>query len=149
MKKNVDSSLEEVAPEGLLSLEKKINRVERKPLHHRSKTGAPTREGYVRRKVLADPTRIQEFLEAGYTFVRNDGIQADPLHSDQSQVGGSVVRYVMNRRSTADIKHGYLMEIPKDIYEADQKAKRDARPTLTDTVNAEFRRQGVDGGIVK
>ena len=99
---------------------KKTGRKKRVPLGTRDRLRYPKRKGYTRRVFNDDHDRIQRALDAGYEFVTEPDLPGgDPQVGDASQMGKKVSKEV-----GSGIK-GYLMEIPDEYYEEDQKAKMD------------------------
>lgn len=98
---------------------KKTDRQARVPLGvPRLKLQFPERPGYVRRVIADRPGRLEDALRGGWTFVTEDD------NSDDLAVGlDSRVSRVIGRHPDGTPMRGYLMEIPKELYDADQAAK--------------------------
>ena len=100
-------------------------RPNRKPLHARNVLKFPQRPGF-RRRIVNDPgdgSRVNMFLEAGYNHVAEKvNMTSDGEAGKPSQVGSNTER-VVGSGSVAPIR-GYLMEIPEEYYQEDQKAKQ-------------------------
>lgn len=76
---------------------------------------AEEREGFVRRWVIDEPGRLDRFTKQNdYEYVLDDG---------------QPVRKITGRDATGKEQYSYLLEIPKEYYEEDQKAKRPPDPT--------------------
>ena len=97
----------------------KPNRPKRIPLGTRNVLTAPKREGYVRRFVNDTPGRIKQFEDAGYSVVRDNIEIGDPKAGKGNKVGSAVSKPVGGGTK------GVLMEIKKEWYQEDQKAKQD------------------------
>lgn len=86
----------------------------------RLKLNAPTRPGYVRRWVNDDAGRLDAAQQGGYEYVlgeaRPDGVATEGM-------GAKISRVVGTREGGAPIT-AYLMEIRKEWYDEDQKAKQ-------------------------
>jgi len=100
----------------------RMARPQRTPIANRDPLKFGKRKGYRRRVVndIKDGARIRMFLEAGWRFVDGEETtSADGEAGRASQIGSAV------RRSVGAGVHAYLMEIPKELYERDQKMKSD------------------------
>lgn len=98
----------------------KSARVARKPLHQRGpqSINGSKDDNFVYRFVNDTGARIQNFKEAGYELVSDDGlIVGDARVKDASDLG-SAKRVVSNDGTTS-----YLMRIKKEWYDEDQAAK--------------------------
>ena len=95
------------------------NRPKRIPIDTRNVLTFPKREGYVRRVVNDEGDRIKQFEAAGYTIVREDIVAGDPKAGSETKIGSAV-----NPSVGANAK-GVLMEIRKEWFDEDQKAKQD------------------------
>ena len=100
-------------------------RPERKPLHRRKLLDAKPRDGYVRRWVNEEIGAIEAYEEAGYSLVQGDEDASQMRAQTESQMGSSVIRRVVNKDPNASTKTAVLMEIPKEFYEEDQRAKQE------------------------
>lgn len=101
----------------------KSKRPQRTPLHKQRALSATHRDGYVRRWVNESVDRIESFTRAGWTPVVGDENTSDVRAQSESQLG-SVVRKVVNKDPHASNRTAILMEIPRDIYDADQADKQ-------------------------
>ena len=90
----------------------------RTPLGARNVLTAPTREGYVRRFINDVKDRVQQFMEAGYTTVKDDVQVGDPKAGNATQIGSTTDR----KAAGGNI---ILVEIKEEYYREDQKAKQD------------------------
>jgi hypothetical protein len=144
LKKN-DIITEVVKVEGGYALEKAEPEKVRVPMHESRRLRFPKREGYHRHLFNDDKktNRIQRALDAGYTFVTEDVEGRDPRAGDASRIGKNTSQHV------GDGMIGFLMEIPQDTYDSDQKAKQ----VKINIQEAEIRREkkpsdeGVYGGV--
>lgn len=96
---------------------------DRVPMHVRNVMTTHHREGYQRRFFNDTEGRIQAALDAGWGFVYKDGTEVVGDNSGALEGGdiGSRVARPAGGGITA-----YLMEIPQELYEEDQKAKQAA-----------------------
>jgi len=103
---------------------------------------------YKYRWVMDKDDRIPTFLEGGYEFVnKNDASLAEPAINDGSGID--------NRRSKAaggeSDKRLYLMRIPKEFWEEDQKLKQkevDATEATMVHPSGKVKSAGVDYGSI-
>ena len=88
----------------------------------KQKLDAPQREGYVRRWVDDDPSRIMQLQELGYDFA------AEKAGDGASRTDGSGTRITRHGGKRADGKpqHLVLMETPVEEYAHGVKEKEDA-----------------------
>ena len=92
----------------------------RVPLGTRNRLRYPKRKGFRRRVFNDDHDRLQRALEAGWEFVKDPKLTGGTLRAgDASRMGQKVSKDV------GDGMKGFLMEIPDEYYEADQKVKQD------------------------
>jgi len=134
LKLGVETQIVEV--EGGFALEKLgVKRKKRIPMGTRDRLRYPERKGYKRRVFNDDHDRIQRALDAGYEFVSGNHPGGDPIAGKPSQQGSKIMKEV-----GGGIK-GYLMEIPEEFYEEDQKAKQDE----IDRQEAYMHRKRTDG----
>lgn len=92
------------------------------------------REGFVRRWVNDIPGRVEKFFRAGYEVVKDDEVTVgDGGVTDNNIALGTGARKNVGRTRAGEGTQAVLMEIPKDMYEADQKAKQ-AEVDATDKV---------------
>lgn len=103
------------------------NRPKRVPIHeqHRNVMTASQKPGFVRRWVndVADASggsRIEKFKLAGYMVVEDEVKVGDTQVKNQNQTLGTGARKVVDSSG----KTAVLMEIPKELYEEDQRAKQ-------------------------
>lgn len=94
-----------------------VNREERIPLHRQNIIQADTRPGYVRRLVNDQDDRIERFQRAGWTPVEGEQV-GDSHAGDPSSVGSATTK------SVGGGMKAILMEIPKELYDADQADKQ-------------------------
>ena len=88
------------------------------PLGTRNILTAPKNPGFVRRFVNDKGDRIQQFINAGYSVVKEDIKVGDPKIGKPNQLGNSV-------SAQRDGQRKVLMEIPEEYYNEDYKAKQD------------------------
>ena len=99
--------------------ERAKSRPKRVPVGTRKVLVAEDRPGYHRRWVNDQGDRIQAFLDAGYTPVRQAGADiSDERTQDPNKLGSSIVR-----KSVGGDVYAILMEIPQEYYDEDQAAK--------------------------
>ena len=129
--------------------DKKAKRPERVPLHRRKVLAAKERPGYVRRFVNEEAGRVQDFLAAGWTPVSGSEDESD-ARVQKGSILGSVVRRVVNKDKDARYNTAVLMEIPEELYNEDQVAKRNAIQQNMDALDPKKRRvAGADYGNIK
>jgi hypothetical protein len=90
---------------------------ERIPLHRQNIIHADSRPGYTRRLVNDTDDRIERFLKAGWAPVEGEQV-GDDHAGDPSSMGAATIKSV-----GAGMK-AMLMEIPTELYKADQKDKQ-------------------------
>ena len=99
-------------------------------------------EGLTPRLVSDDPGRIDTFLKRGYKFVQDDGQIGDEKAGDPSKMGGNAVKHVGSGKS------GYLMAIPTEWYEEDQRKKQDSIDDTEKAMKAPKKGEKLKGGDV-
>jgi hypothetical protein len=121
----------------------RTNRPKRIPLGTRNVLTAPKREGYVRRFVNDDGDRIKTFEAAGYSVVRGDVEVGDPKAGKDTPTGSVV------EKSVGSGNRAVLMEIKKEWYDEDQKAKQDRIDESERDMKRQLntQRQGSYGGV--
>lgn len=112
--------------------ESRADRLERVPIHRQNLIKANTREGYVRRLVNDIDDRIERFKLAGWTLVENETV-GDPHAGDASSLGSVTTKSV-----GAGVK-AVLMEIPKDLYNEDQRDKQQRVDTLEEAMERDIK----------
>ena len=75
-------------------------------------------QGLTPRLVSDEPGRVDTFLKRGYKFIQADGQIGDEKAGDASKVGANLVKHVGSG------KQGFLMAIPTEWYEEDQRKKQ-------------------------
>ncbi len=101
-------------------------RPKRVPIHEqRDQMSTNQREGFVRRWVNDIPGRVEKFLRGGYEVVRDDEVQVGDGENNNIALGTGARKNVGRTRAEENTQ-AVLMEIPKDLYEEDQKAKQAA-----------------------
>jgi len=99
-------------------------RVERTPIAAQSVLNSESRPGFHRRYVNDYAGRIDMFLKAGYTFVRNEGNESTGQVQDPSVLDNSCIRKVVNKTLQEGMgRMAYLMEIPLEWWQEDQQLK--------------------------
>jgi len=107
---------------------KKADRTKRIPL------GSPHRKlnvagvdfnerGTVGRWINDSAGRLQQAQQGGYDFVQDPTITIGDAEDGNSDLGSSVSRVVGKNEDGTPLR-AYLMEIPKEMYDEDQKAKQ-------------------------
>jgi hypothetical protein len=85
----------------------------------------PERPGYHRHVFNDKPGRLERALRGGYQFVTKDQIpdfDVSPLLSQKEEVD-SRVSWAVGQEDDGRAIRGYLMEIPEELYQADQRAR--------------------------
>lgn len=121
-------------------------RPKRTPIGDRNVLRVEPRKGYHYRWVNDDQDRqrVQKFLDAGYGFVTEPvEIDADGEAGRPTQMGKRVCRSV-----GGGVK-AYLMQIPQEFYEADQKRKSERVDESEEAIQATAKKvQGRYGEVV-
>lgn len=104
----------------------KKDRPKRVPIHEqRDQLSTEQKPGFVRRWVNDIPGRVERFLKGGYEIVRDDDVKVgDDGVTDNNIALGSGARKNVGRTRAGEGTQAVLMEIPKELYEEDQKAKQ-------------------------
>jgi len=124
-------------------------RPQRTPLHKQRALAANDRKGFIRRWVNETVDRVESFKRAGWTPVVGDENTSDARAQTESQLG-SVVRKVVNKDPTANNRTAILMEIPKELYDADQLDKQKEVDRIEASYDpAKFAQNGADYGEMK
>lgn len=97
------------------------NRPVRTPIHKAKLLSAATRDGFVRRIVNDEPGRIPLFLGAGWTHVLDTDANLSDKTAQTASQQGSPVKYLVNKDARATSQYAYLMEIPQELWDADQE----------------------------
>lgn len=79
------------------------------------------------------PGRLQQALEAGYTFISDEGSELEGREGARSELVGT--------KEDGTPMHAYLMAIPKEWYQEDQQAKQ----ASVDETDAAIRRGNIRG----
>jgi len=99
--------------------ERKSKMRKRVPLKDQNVIFASQKAGFKRRVVADRPGRLRAFETAGYTFVyKKDEPDYQSYGSSRDETGGKVTFHLGNGEI------GYLMEIPLELWEEDQRAKQ-------------------------
>lgn len=102
------------------------NRPKRVPLHEqRDQLTTEKKDGFVRRWVNDIPGRVEKFLNAGYSVVQDANVKVGTDGVDTNNIAlGTGARKDVGRTRSSENTQAVLMEIPVELYEADQKAKQ-------------------------
>jgi len=111
------------------SIVNRLNRKARIPLHEQkaSKFSAIPTPGHVGRFVNDDGDRIQKFINAGWRIVNSEN---DPSTPETRSKWGHAIRRTINRGTGETV----LMEIPKELYDEDQKQKSKKIDKIVNTI---------------
>jgi hypothetical protein len=90
-----------------------------------------TDPAYVYRVVVDHPGRLEAAEQGGYEFVTDDAVKVGEGPEDERAMGSRIARHVGGAHSTGSAKMGYLMRIPRELYEQDQHDK-DRHVTATE-----------------
>lgn len=115
-------------------------RPERIPLHRQNLIHTDQRDGYVRRLVNDIDDRVERFKTAGWSPVENEQV-GDAHAGDPSSLGS------MTTKSVGAGTKAVLMEIPKALYESDQKDKQKQVDTLEAAMEKDIRGKLGDNAI--
>lgn len=88
----------------------------------------PPREGYTRRVVVDRPGRLDKFYGGGWRYVTESQLdEQNPgrLKAATREGVDSRVSQVVGSNKDGSPQHGFLMEIPTELYDEDQEAKQD------------------------
>ena len=88
------------------------------PLHKQKRIGIAPRKGYIRRLVNDKDGKIAKCLKAGWTPVKGLIREGEKDAQDASQMG------TIARQPVGNGMHAVYMEIPEEIYRADQAYKQ-------------------------
>lgn len=106
-------------------LSREQQRKDRTPLYKQSAVTLKNRDPLFHYRLVNDtPGRIASFLQAGWEIVEGDNSEtySGKGRSEATQKGTMMTRRV-NERNDAPCHDAYMMRIPKELYEEDQKAK--------------------------
>lgn len=118
----------------------------RVPLGTRNVLTAPQRLGYVRRFVNDEPGRVKMYEEAGYTVVKQAKEEipvGDPKIGKSTEPGSKV------GVSVGAGTHAVLMEIKKEYYDEDQRAKQNKISVSENDMKRKLntKAEGMYGGV--
>jgi hypothetical protein len=100
----------------------KASRPKRVPIHEqRDQMTTTQKEGFVRRWVNDIPGRVEKFLRAEYAIVTDKNVTVGDDNSNMAL--GTGARKNVGRTRHGEGTQAVLMEIPKELYDEDQKAK--------------------------
>ena len=90
-------------------------------------------------------TRILQFIQGGYEFTPAESVVVGQTYVFSAEQTGDIIRVPANKQGD----YLYLMEIPKDIYDNDAKAKQQlVNQTEEALYNPEHLQQDIrDGGL--
>jgi hypothetical protein len=112
-----------------LNDDSRANRPKRIPLSAQNRLIVPARLGFVRRWVNDVEDRIARFELAGWTKVENSSLTVgDGRSKDPAPLSAT------RRISVGKGVYAYLMEIPEEFYQEDQKAKHLANKERTQSM---------------
>lgn len=97
-------------------------------------------QGLTPRLVSDEPGRIDTFLKRGYKFIQADGQIGDEKAAEASKVGANLVKHVGSG------KQGFLMAIPTEWYEEDQRKKQDLVDDSEKAMKAPKKGEKLKGG---
>ena len=98
------------------------SRPKRVPIHEqRDQLSTDQKQGFVRRWVNDIPGRVEKFIKAGYAVVTDKDVAVGDTNDNKAL--GTGARKNVGRTRQGDGTQAVLMEIPKDYYDEDQKAK--------------------------
>lgn len=112
-------------------------RKRRQPLgQSQQKLAATVPDGMVGHWFNDTPGRVQQAMDAGYTFISNEGEDLEEEGSrDQAR------RELVGRKEDGSPMYAYLMAIPAEWYQEDQAAKQSA----VDETDSAIRRGNIRG----
>lgn len=116
----------------------------RVPMHQRNRLSfAGIEEGFVYRVFndVEEGERIMAAQAAGYEFVESKEQLGDIRVAEASKLGTKVSKHVGNGT------RGYLMRIPKDLYEEDQLAKQKAIDSTEKTMKPDVSKNQYGDGL--
>jgi len=116
----------------------------RVPMHQRNRLSfAGIEEGFVYRVFndVEEGERIMAAQAAGYEFVESKEPLGDIRVAEASKLGTKVSKHVGNGT------RGYLMRIPKDLYEEDQLAKQKAIDSTEKTMKPDVSKNQYGDGL--
>lgn len=130
--------------------EKKVDRPKRIPVHKSKGIDAAVKPGFKRRWVTDSPGRVDMFIAAGWVpVVGSENNTSDKRAQTESQMG-SVVKKVVNRDIHAGASTAVLMEIPEELFRADQAEKMREIDAIEESYDPAKRTQnGSDYGVMK
>jgi hypothetical protein len=110
-----------------------IKRPKRTPLGARNRLSFTEQDpNFVYRVINDTDDRLKLAQEAGYEFVESDSPLGDKRAGEASAPDSRVSKPVGNNT------RGFLMRIPKEYYNADQKVKMDAVDETEKTMNPKY-----------
>jgi len=108
------------------------------PLGTRNILTAPKKPGFVRRFVNDKGDRVQQFINAGYSVVKEDIEVGDPQIGKPKQLGSSV-------SAQRDGQRKVLMEIPEQHHKEDYKIAQDKITNTENELRRNLTNPGADG----
>lgn len=111
--------------EASTEIKSRSNRPKRTPLFKQRVLTANERPGYTRRWVTEKPGRLEAFQEAGWNFVTGNVDEIRDVRAQNASQIGSAIKQCVNPNVRDNAQNAYLMEVPTEWYEEDQKAKRE------------------------
>lgn len=103
----------------------------------RLKMATPERKGYIRRWVNDEMDgRIQRFKAGGYQFVEDSNVKIGEQAESGNRHLGSAKTLVVGTHPNGEPKLAYLMEIKKEFYDEDQRAKAKINNEIDEAIKA-------------
>lgn len=109
------------------------------PLGTRNILTAPQRPGFVRRFVNDTGDRVQMFKDAGWNAVDDGTTAGDPKIGRPTNIGSATNPSVGNNQ------RAILMEIPEEIYKADQAESQAKITAVENQIKRNSKSEGKDG----
>lgn len=119
-------------------------RAKRKPFGvKQSKFYVPNpQDGFHYRVINDEPGRLHQAQEGGYAYV-------NPKDVGLTEIKENKVRYIVGRQENGDVLYGYLMQIPREWYEEDQREKSKHLDQIDAAIRGgQIERQAGDGRYV-
>jgi len=93
-----------------------------------------------------DPTRIQDALQSGWTFLKRDGVTVGQGSIDENTDMGDLISKAVGVNEDGTAITGYLMVIDQDLYDEDQAVKQKVPDKIDEAVlGGEEFKKSVDG----
>lgn len=112
----------------------RVQRPQRTPINGRNILTVKGKEpGFVYRIVNDVGDRIQQFKEAGYELVENKDVQVGDRRVNAPSAEGSKAQVSVDKEGTK----AFVMRIPQEWYQDDQRAKQSRVDELEQTMKSE------------